>query len=244
LGGKDPMIIFPDCNLDFAAMAAVWGATTNCGQYCSSIEVIYIHEKIYKSLLDKIVNLTKKIRVGNGLTSNIDMGPLVNQQQFDIVLNQVNDAINKGAKVLFGGEPYKTGELSKGFFFKPTVLVNVDHSMDILQSETFGPVIPIMPFKSVDEAIDLANKSFYGLGASIITQDKKLANSVASSLDVGMVWINEPLISMASCPWVARKGSGLGYELGELGIREFLKPKLVSSQFEDNEKPRTWWYPY
>ncbi len=244
LGGKDPLLVFSDCNLDFAAMNAVWGSTTNCGQYCSSIERVYIHEDIYEPLVDKIVDLTEKIKVGNGLNPDTDMGPLVNQQQFDIVFSQINDAINKGAKVLVGGTPYENGDLSKGYFIKPTVLVDVDHNMDIMQLETFGPVVCIMQFKDVDEGIALANDSFYGLGASIITQNKELAETVASNLDAGMVWINEPLFSMALCPWIARKGSGIGYELGQLGIHEFLKPKLINSQFEDNDKSREWWYPY
>ena len=244
LGGKDAMLIFPDCDINFAAMAAVWGSTTNCGQFCSSIERVYIHEDVYNPVVDKIVALTKKIRVGNGLNPNTDMGPVVNQQQFDIVLNQIKDAVDKGANVLVGGTPYENGELAKGYFIKPTVIVDVDHSMDIMQLETFGPVIAIMPFKDIDQGIDLANDSFYGLGASIITQNKALAERVTSNLDVGMVWVNEPLISIASCPWIARKGSGLGYELGQLGVHEFIKPKLVSSQFEENDKTRAWWYPY
>jgi acyl-CoA reductase-like NAD-dependent aldehyde dehydrogenase len=242
LGGKDAMLVFPDCDIDFAAKAAVYGSTTNCGQFCSEIQRVYAHESIYDPLVKKIVALTKKIRVGNGLDPKTDMGPVVNKPQFDKVINQLNDAVDKGAKALTGGGPYKTGELSKGLFIEPTVLVNVDHGMDIMKVETFGPIVRVMPFKDVDEGVGLANDSPYGLGASIITQDKKLAESVASRIDVGMVWVNEPLISMPSCPWISRKDSGLGSELGELGIHEFLKPKLVSMQFEDN-KNRAWWYP-
>lgn len=244
LGGKDPLLVFPDCNLDFAAMNTVWGSTTNCGQFCSSIERVYIHEDIYKPLVDKIVALTEKIKVGNGLNPETDMGPLVNQEQYNIVLNQVNDATDKGAKALVGGTPYEHGDLAKGYFFKPTVLVDVDHKMDIMKFETFGPIISIMSFKDVEEGITLANDSFYGLGASVITQNKNLAETVASNLDVGMVWVNGPLKSMAPCPWIVRKGSGLGYELGQLGIHEFSKPKLINSQFENNDQNREWWYPY
>lgn len=225
-------------------MAGVWGSTTNCGQYCSSVQRIYVHESIYDKLVEKVVEITKQIRVGNGLNPNIDMGPLVNQQQFSIVLNQIEDALCKGAKILFGGHPYLEGEFSKGYFMQPTVMIDLNHDMEIMKKETFGPVIRIMKFSDVEEAIELVNDSEYGLGAAVITQDNDKAEYIASRLDVGMVWINEPLLSMASCPWIARKNSGLGYELGQLGVLEFVKPKLVSSQYTGNEQKRVWWYPY
>jgi len=244
LGGKDAIIVLPDCDLDFAAMAIVWGSTTNCGQFCSSIERVYIHREIYKPLLDRVVELTRQIRVGNGINSNIDMGPVVNEQQYNLILNHINDALSKGAKALIGGSSYDKGELSKGYFIKPTVLVDINHNMDIMKVETFGPIICAMPFDDLEKGISLVNDSYYGLGASIITQDKDLAEKIASDIDVGMVWINEPLLSMAACPWIARKGSGLGYELGQIGLHEFVKPKLINSQYEDNKKNRIWWYPY
>ena len=244
LGGKDPMIVFDDSNIDFAAMAAVWGSTTNCGQFCSSIERVYVQETIFDEFVQKAKSYCEKIRVGNGLDASIEMGPVVNEQQFNKVLNQIEDAVSKGATIVTGGGAYTNGELTQGWFIQPTVIVNLTNNMKIVTEETFGPIVRIMKFSTIDEALDLANDSEYGLGASIVTQNEMLASYLANKLDTGMVWINEPLLSNEHCPWIARKSSGLGYELGELGIREFVKPKIINSQFSNNDVFRGWWYPY
>lgn len=244
LGGKDPMIVFNDANIDFAAMAAVWGSTTNCGQFCSSVERVYVEESIYDEFIEKVKILLQEIKVGNGLDEKIEMGPVVNENQYSKILNQIDDAIKKGARIITGGGNYKTGELSNGWFIQPTLIVDLTEDMVIVNEETFGPIVKILSFSCIDEAIEKSNNSVYGLGASVITQDVEKANYVAQKLDTGMVWINEPLLSNEYCPWIARKNSGMGYELGELGIREFVKLKIINSQYENNDKSRSWWYPY
>jgi len=244
LGGKDPMIVLDDANIDFAAMAAVWGSTTNCGQFCSSIERVYVQDTIFNDFVQKAKIFCERIKVGNGLDASVEMGPVVNEQQFDKVIKQIEDAVSKGAQIVTGGGAYKTGELAEGWFIQPTVLINLTNDMIIVQEETFGPVIRILKFSTIDEAVKLANDTSYGLGASIITQNEEIAQSLAKQIDVGMVWINEPLLSNEFCPWIARKNSGLGYELGELGIREFVKQKIINSQFQNNDVSRGWWYPY
>lgn len=244
LGGKDPMIVLDDANLDFAAMAAVWGSTTNCGQFCSSIERVYVQDTIFDEFVQKTKDYCEQIKVGNGLDPSVEMGPVVNEQQFNKVIGQIQDAIGQGATVITGGSGYEKGELSNGWFIKPTVIINLANDMRIVQEETFGPLVRILKFKTIDEAIEFANDSEYGLGASVITQDKEKARYIARKLDIGMVWVNEPLLSNEYCPWIARKNSGLGYELGELGIREFVRPKIISSQFVGNDTLRGWWYPY
>lgn len=244
LGGKDPMIVLDDANIDFAAMAAVWGSTTNCGQFCSSIERVYVQDTIFDKFVDKAKEFCEKIKVGNGLDSSVEMGPVVNEDQFRKVINQIEEAIKDGAKIITGGGPYTDGELANGWFIKPTVIVDLTNDMKIVQEETFGPIVRILKFHSIDEAIELANDSEYGLGASIITQNEEIADYIANRIDTGMVWINEPLLSNEYCPWIARKNSGIGYELGELGIKEFVKLKIINTQFSNNNTSRKWWYPY
>ena len=244
LGGKDPMIVMDDADIDFAAMAAVWGSTTNCGQFCSSIERVYVQDTIYDAFVQKAKVFSETIKVGNGLDPAVEMGPVVNEQQFNKVLAQINEAVQMGATVVTGGGAYASGELANGWFIQPTVIVDLTSDMSIVKEETFGPVIRVLKFASVDEAIGMANDSEFGLGASVITQDEELARYIAGKLDVGMVWINEPLLSNEFCPWIARKNSGIGYELGELGIREFVKSKIINSQYANNNAFRGWWYPY
>ena len=244
LGGKDPMIVLEDADVDFAAMAAVWGSTTNCGQFCSSIERVYVQDSIYDEFVQKAKKFCEEIKVGNGLDPTTEMGPVVNEQQFNKVIAQIKDAESKGATIITGGGAYTTGDLSNGWFIQPTLIVNLKNDMSIVQEETFGPIVRVIKFSTIDEAIELANDSEFGLGSSVITQNKDLAEELAMKLDTGMVWINEPLMSNEFCPWVARKNSGIGYELGELGIREFVKSKIINSQFDNNDKFRAWWYPY
>ncbi len=244
LGGKDPMIVLDDANIDFAAMAAVWGSTTNCGQFCSSIERVYVQDTIFDKFVDKAKEFCEKIKVGNGLDKTIEMGPVVNENQFKKVIEQIENAVANGAKIITGGGAYAEGELAKGWFIQPTVIVNLKNDMKIVQEETFGPIVRILKFHSIDEAIELANDSKYGLGSSVITQNEETANYISSKLDTGMVWINEPLLSNEYCPWIARKNSGIGYELGELGIKEFVKLKIINAQFSNNDTLRKWWYPY
>lgn len=244
LGGKDPMIVLDDADIDFAAMAAVWGSTTNCGQFCSSIERVYVHNAIFDEFVQKVKEYCEKIKVGNGLDPTVEMGPVVNEIQFNKVIEQIQDAVQRGATIITGGGAYKDGELAGGWFVQPTVIVNLTNDMKIVQEETFGPLVRVLKFDTIDEAIALANDSEYGLGASVITQNVEKAKYIARKLDTGMVWINEPLLSNEFCPWIARKNSGLGYELGELGIREFVRSKIISSQFDGNDSLRGWWYPY
>lgn len=244
LGGKDPMIVLGDADINFAAMAAVWGSTTNCGQFCSSIERVYVQDTVFDKFVEKAKEYCEKIKVGNGLDPTVEMGPVVNESQYNKVIEQIQDAIQRGATVVTGGGAYNTGELANGWFIQPTVIVNLTNDMKIVQEETFGPLVRVLKFSTIDEAIKLANDSEYGLGASVITQDEGIAEYIAKQLDIGMVWINEPLLSNEYCPWIARKNSGLGYELGELGIKEFVHPKIINSQYAGNNNMRGWWYPY
>jgi acyl-CoA reductase-like NAD-dependent aldehyde dehydrogenase len=242
LGGKDPLIIWNDVDLDFAARGTVYGAFTNCGQFCSSVERVYVHEDIYSEMTQKIVAVVKKLTLGFGSDDNTDIGPLATKDQLMIVQNHVKDAVAGGAKLLCGGKVPSDSKLGNGFFFEPTVLTGVSHEMQIMTEETFGPVCPIMPFRDEDEAITLANDSKYGLAAAVFAQDEELVDRMASRLDAGMVWINESHITMPGSPWIARKDSGMGMKLGKMGLLEYTQPKLINKQISNNSECRPWWF--
>ncbi len=245
LSGKDGLIICDDVsNLDFAASAIVYGAFFNCGQLCSSLERVYVSKKIAPQLIEKVVALVKSLKVGNGLTPGMDIGPLANQRQFDIVAGHVEEAKKMGAKVLTGGYKITDGELAKGLFYAPTVLTNVNHDMRIMRDIVFGPVVSFMTYDTLEEAIQLVNDTNYGLGTAVLTQNKEMEDWLVRRLDSGMVWINEPLLSVAPCTWSVIKDSGYGGELGESGYKEYTFEKVVFTQYENNDKPRGWYLPY
>src|SRR5215813_6676799 len=168
LGGKDPMIVLEDANLENAARAAIWGAFCNSGQACASIERCYVHESIADKFVELVVKETQLLKQDKASTEAIDIGAMTNEQQLLIVEDHVSDAIERGAQVRTGGHRLDNGG---GWFHQPTVMTNVDHSMKLMREETFGPVLPIMTFKTDAEAIRLANDSIYGLTASVFTSD-------------------------------------------------------------------------
>lgn len=239
LSGKDYLLIDPDfSNLELLANGIVYGAFSNCGHWCSSIETALIPENLYDVVVEKIRKKTRELELGR----SSDIGPISNENQFNIVKDLVFDAVAKGAHVVCGGQP--AADMPNSFFFEPTVLANVSDDAKIETSNAFGPVIVLKKVKDVSEAINLANASDYGLGASVWTESKEFADSVVSELEVGMVWVNEPLQSIASCPWSVTKHSGVGVELGINGVKEFMYEKVVQFQFENEEETRPWYFPY
>ena len=242
LGGKDPMIVLEDADLDRAARGAVWGAFTNCGQVCSSIERVYVQQSVAPEFIDKVVALSKSIRVGNPLETGTDVGPLAVPAQLDIVEDHIQDAKEKGAHILVGGEKVKD---VPGYFFKPTVLTQVDHSMKIMTEETFGPILPILTVSDVEEAVNLANDSDYGLTASVWTRNKKLASQLSKRLHVGSVTINDHLFSFVEpgALWGGVKHTGIGRSHGPYGILELVNIKYISYDFS-KKRTQLWWFPY
>ncbi|GIW21058.1 MAG: aldehyde dehydrogenase [Candidatus Sericytochromatia bacterium] len=242
LGGKDPMIVLKDVNIDYASSGAVWGAFTNSGQVCASIERVYVHEDIADEFIYEVVKKTSMLKQGIGLDKTTDVGAMISLQQLEIVENHVNEAKSKGAKILIGGQ--RNLDLP-GYFYKPTVLTKVDDSFKIVTDETFGPVMPIMTFKNDDEAIEKANNSIYGLSASIWTKDIEKAKRIASKLQAGSVNINDCLSTYALCqtPWGGYKESGIGRTHGKFGFMEFVQPKHIHVDYNYNTK-KFWWYKY
>lgn len=242
LGGKDPMIVLKDAPLSYTTSGAVWGAFTNSGQVCASVERVYVHEDIADEFIYEVVRKTRTLKQGFGLDKDIEIGPMISLDQMNIVKDQVEEAKIRGAKILTGGE--RLADLP-GYFFKPTVLTKVDHSFKITTEETFGPVMPIMTFKNEEEVIRLANDSRFGLTASIWTKDIEKAKLIAPKIEAGTVSINDCVSSFALCqtPWGGGKESGIGRTHGKFGIMEFVEPRHIHVDKAINMK-KFWWYGY
>lgn len=240
LGGKDPLIVLKDADLDRAAGACVWGALMNCGQACTSIERVYVEAPVYREFVDKVVARVRAIRQGAS-ADEVDVGSLTSEQQLNKITAQVEEAVARGAKLLAGGRRNPT---LKGFYYEPTVLVDVNHTMSIMNEETFGPVIPIMQARDADEALRLANDSKYGLSASVFSKDRAVAQNFATHLDSGAVCVNDSLVNfiIPDAPMGGRKESGFGARHGAQGIRKFCQQKtIVSDRFGLKEEFP--WYP-
>lgn len=239
LGGSDPFIVFEDVIIEQAVNAAVFGRFLNCGQVCTSAKRIFVENKIFDSFLESFVEKVKKLKIGNPLDRNTEIGPIVSRRQLEALEFQVKDAIGKGAKVLCGGKRIN----EKGNFYEPTVLTNIKKNMLVSSEEVFGPVASFLSFDSTKHAIKLANDTKYGLGASIWTQDSKKAEIVVNSVESGMVWVNDIGTPYSQCPQGGIKESGIGREMSKYGILEFCNMKTVVNS-EDKTIKKPWWFPY
>jgi succinate-semialdehyde dehydrogenase/glutarate-semialdehyde dehydrogenase len=243
LGGKDPMIVCDDADLERAAAGAVWGAFTNSGQVCMSVERVYVQEKVYDRFVDLVVARTKNIRQGLFTDPEAEVGSMTFPRQIEIVERHVADAVAKGAKVLTGGK--RRADLP-GLFYEPTVLVDVTHEMQIMRDETFGPILPIMKFRDDDEAVRLANDSVYGLSSSVWSRDDARARRIAEEgIQAGTSIVNDCLVNFAipGLPFGGVKESGMGRTHGEEGLKEMSKVKaVVIDRLGLKQEPV--WYPY
>lgn len=242
LGGKDPMIILEDADLERAARGALWGGFMNTGQSCASIERIYVDRRVAETFLDRLVSLTKVLRVGNPLDPETDIGPMTTLSQLETVEGQIAEARAKGAQVLCGGARSQT---LPGYFLMPAVLSQVDHSMKIMKEETFGPALPVMSVSGLDEALTLANDCDYGLTASVWTRDRKRAAYLAENLEAGTVTVNDHMFSFTDpkAIWGGVKQTGVGRSHGPYGLLEISNIKFVSLDFA-KRREQAWWYPY
>ncbi len=226
LGGKDPVIILNDANLDAAATGTLRGALENAGQACVCVERVYVESGIYDAFVQKIVEYANKLVIGNGDGFDIHMGSLTNQRELLRCEEHVREAVASGAQVLYGG---KSRPDLGPHFFEPTVMINVDHSMKVMNEETFGPIIPIMKVKDAEEAIRLANESEYGLSATIFTSDLRRGERLARQINAGDVSINRPQIVFGtpSVPMGGEKNSGVGRRNGKEGLLRFVKTQSI-----------------
>ncbi|MCK9248140.1 MAG: aldehyde dehydrogenase family protein [Solirubrobacteraceae bacterium] len=240
LGGKDPMIVLEDADLDRAANGAVWGAMFNAGQTCVSVERVYVHESVYDGFVERVVAGVQALRQGAGSAGDPEVGALADERQLAIVRRHVDEAVGAGARALTGGRRRP----GPGTFFEPTVLVDVDHSMSCMTEETFGPTLPIMPFRDEEEAIRLANDSPYGLSATVWTRDAARARRIASRLEVGAVNVNDVIANLLTmtAPHGGAKTSGIGHRFGGAsGVQKYCRATAV---VETRMAPRTepLWY--
>jgi betaine-aldehyde dehydrogenase len=240
LGGKDPFVVCEDADLDISARAAAWAAFLNCGQVCTSTERIYVHESVAGEFIERLAGFTRTLRMGPGIEPTTDIGPMAGDSYRRKVEEQIEEARAAGATVVCGGR--RPPQFSKGYYLEPAVLTGVNHGMRIMREETFGPVAPVMTFRTFDEAVDLANNSDYGLGACLFTKDPKKVKKFYEEVKSGTIWINDPLTDNDAGPFGGMKLTGGGRELGEEGIEEFRETKHVHWDFE--MKAKEWWYPY
>ena len=222
LGGKDPLYVMDDVdNIEKAAADALEGVVYNSGQSCCAVERIYVHENVYDAFVDSYVEQCKKLVIGNPLDKNTDIGPLSRKEQQVFLLDQIDDAIILGARIKCGGKM----PLGKGYYFEPTVLVNVNHNMKLMMEESFGPVVGIQKVKDDAEAIHLMQDTAYGLTAAVYSKSFERAEEVMKQMHTGTVYWNCCDRVSANLPWSGRKQSGLGATLSYQGIRAFVQPK-------------------
>jgi acyl-CoA reductase-like NAD-dependent aldehyde dehydrogenase len=240
LGGKDPFVIADDAPLETAIEALCYAALINTGQVCTSSERVYVPRSVVSQFSELLSQRVSRLRVGPGIESTTDIGPMIGEAERLRVEDQIADAVSKGAKVLIGGR--RPAGFERGYFFEPAVLIDVDHSMRIMREETFGPTIPVMAYDTFDDAIALANDTEYGLGACLYSHDARKARQFYEQVRAGTIWINDPLTDNYAGPFGGMKMSGLGRELGEEGIEEFWQTKHVHWDIEGGYKD--YWYPY
>jgi acyl-CoA reductase-like NAD-dependent aldehyde dehydrogenase len=240
MGGKDPIVCSDVADrIDVAAKGGAWAAFLNSGQVCTSAERFYVLDDVYDDYLNAFVDYTRSLVIGDPMQSDTDIGPMVSAKQRSKVADQVEAAVGAGAEVVVGGD---SGGQERGHFFSPAVVTGAPAETDLLTEETFGPVAPLVRVRSLDQAIELANSTPYGLGANIYTEDFKTILRCMREVKAGTVWFNDPLTDNDAGPFGGFKQSGLGRELGREGLEAFQETKHV--HIESEVAPKEWWYPY
>ena len=241
MGGKDPFIVCADvaADVEVAARGGAWAAYLNAGQVCTSAERFYVHESVYDDFLQAFTDHTESLVVGDPMDEETDVGPMASAEQLAKVTAQVEAAVGAGATLVLGGGD---GGRERGHFFSPAIVTGPPAETDLLREETFGPVAPIVPVSSLEQAIELANGTRFGLGANVYTRDLETAVRCMRELKAGTVWINDPLTDNDAGPFGGFKQSGLGRELGQEGLEAFQETKHV--HLETKIAPKEWWYPY
>lgn len=237
LGGKNPAIVFDDCDMELTLDWTLFAAFANQGQVCSAGSRIYVQENVYDAFIKRYTEKAQAIKIGYGLDEGVQMGPLVSSMQYEKVKNYIQAGLNEGATMICGGK--RPAHLSKGYFLEPTVFVNVKEDMRIMKEEIFGPVVCIQKFKTEEEVIILANDTEYGLAGGIFTTNIARAQRVLPQLRCGILWVNYFHPTFNEQPWGGYKKSGTGRELGAEGIEAYLQTKQVNINIDTN--PAGWY---
>lgn len=224
LGGHAPLIVFNDADLDKAVSGTMNSKFRNCGQVCIACNRVLVHKDIKEKYLEKLLIAVNALKIGHGFEENVKIGPIINEKGFKKIKSHLEDALQKGARLVSGGEGYKN---ENGYYYKPTIIDHVTKEMRIFYEETFGPVIPLITFESTEEAIELANDTKYGLAAYFFTESISKATVVSEKLEYGMVGLNTGAISSTQAPFGGFKESGIGREGGHFGIEEYLETKYI-----------------
>jgi betaine-aldehyde dehydrogenase len=240
LGGSDPLIVCDDVDLDVAARAAAWSAFLNNGQVCTSSKRLLVFDHVYEAFVDKLVEHTRRLRLGNPMGPDVDLGPMVSASQRDRLEAQVAQAASEGVRFRTGAA--RPSHLSRGWFYEPTVAINVGRDSVLMKDEVFGPVRPVVRVEDLDDAIRTANQTPYGLGASLFTTRLDRAMEASERIRSGTFWINDPLTDNHAAPFGGMKASGLGRELGLEGLDEFRQSKHVHLNHRVEQK--SYWFPY
>lgn len=223
LGGNDVAIVLDDADIEKIAEPIFWGAFSNTGQICTAIKRLYVHEKVYESLVKKLKELAEQLKIGDGLDPESDLGPLNNKVQLEIVSELVEDAKKRGATILTGGERMD----KPGYFYKPTLVTNIQEGIRLVDEEQFGPALPIIKYSNVNDVIKRANNSTMGLGGSVWGGDVERASKVASQLESGIAWVNTIFDMSPNAPFGGVKQSGIGRESGRWGLEELTDLQAV-----------------
>ena len=233
-GGKSANIIFDDCNMEAALHGGMWGIFRSAGQSCNAGSRLLVQDTIYKDFVRKFVQLASKIRVGNGLDPETDIGPLISERQMNRVVSFVNSGVQQGARLTLGGKRLTRGDKAKGFFVQPTIFEGVTTKMKIFQEEIFGPVLCVLRFHDEEEAIEMANATKYGLAGNIWSRNLIRVMRVAERVRTGTIWVNRHLNPGPEVPFGGYKLSGVGRETGIEGLMEYLQTKHISLQITDS----------
>jgi succinate-semialdehyde dehydrogenase/glutarate-semialdehyde dehydrogenase len=231
LGGHAPFIVFPDADPEVGAKVAVSGKFRNNGQVCIAPSRFYVHKDVQKKFTEAAVELTKSLKMGNGLDAGVEIGPMIEKRALQKTMELVEDARKTGAKVLTGGK--NSDRFPKGFFFEPTVVTGLSPQARIMTEEPFSPVMPLLDFSNIDEVIRAANNTPYGLAAYVFTNDLSIAWRMAEGIEAGIIGINDPVPAAVQCPFGGMKESGLGRELAHEGMEAYLETKYVSFKLRD-----------
>ncbi|MGN8275702.1 aldehyde dehydrogenase family protein [Pseudomonas sp. SMN5] len=237
LGGKSPFVIFADSDIEKAVEWIMFGIFWNKGEVCSATARVLVERSVYEPLLARLAQEARKIKIGNGMEEGVLLGPLVNKKQYDGTLQAISRGLEAGARLVCGGE--RPAHLDKGFYLQPTVFADVPEDSWIWNEEIFGPVVCIRPFDTEEQAIKSANNSRFGLGAAVMSKDLQRCERVARKFRAGIVWINCSQPTFTEAPWGGYKQSGIGRELGEWGMNNYLETKQITRY--DSEQPWGWY---